>query len=179
MSTELIGFLEGMDSAFTSGVAATLTGMTLTAASLLANLVKSQSDRLNDLYEKKTEREREAAKEEDPSDKIIMQRAAKVTSDKYDEAAAAASGVTGAFRALLIGFVAFVINLIESLTLDPNVEKSLLDAAGLSKTDTFLTLTNYTPWLYTDVGISLGSLGIGLGALCYAAAKMTKVIPKL
>lgn len=179
MPEELMQFLEGMDSSFTSGLAATLTGMSLAAASLLANLVKAQSDKLKELYDRKTNSERDADRERDPANQIILKGAATVAAQNYNNASAAASDITGAFRALLVGFAAFAINLVESLTLDPNVEKSLLAASGLSKTDTFVTLSNYTQWLATDVGISIGSLGIGLGALCYGAATMAKVVPRL
>jgi hypothetical protein len=37
----------------------------------------------------------------------------------------------------------------------------------------------YLPWLATDVGVSLGSFGVGMSALCFAAATMWKVVPKL
>ena len=86
MSQELLAFLEGMDSSFTSGLAATLTGISLTAAALLANLVKSQSDKLKELYGKMTTRELDARQEVDPANRVILIHAATLAKRQYEEA---------------------------------------------------------------------------------------------
>jgi hypothetical protein len=178
MDAVLLNFLENVDGALTSSVAATLTGMTLTAASLLANLVKTQGDRVALLDERVQAAEDSADQDPNPSHAAKAMTVVRHADDRLHRAIDVAQGVTRAFHALLIGFGAFCVTLIESLVIDPNIEKSIRLANAASLADATMTLETYTRWLVVDVTLSAGSLAVGLAALCYGAIHIARLAPK-
>ncbi|GAA4805048.1 hypothetical protein [Lysobacter hankyongensis] len=165
---QFIEWLAALDSTLTAALAATLAGMSLTAASLLANLVKNQVERaekIRDSFKKQKESwddgELDGSAKKDASKKIIL---------KYKNQYELAQQGDKALNSVLLAFGAFAVNLVESIAFDPSVEASL----GVETRHIKESLAVNYPILI-DVGISATTMAIGIGLLIRAAFKINKV----
>lgn len=179
MSQGLVTFLEAFDSATTAPLAATLTGLSLTASSLLANLVKSYSDKLPVLRAEMQNHQTAVGNAKDPTGKAALQVVAKSAESSYQDAVKVTGQATTALRTLLWAFSAFTINLLEALSLDALIEKPIMRATSQSREEILRQASDYLTFLPIDVGISGVSLIVGIALLAYSANRISAVIPKV
>ncbi|MBK9131246.1 MAG: hypothetical protein IPM20_06360 [Gammaproteobacteria bacterium] len=176
MSLTPLEVLEAIDASTTVGVAATLTGLSLTAASLLINVVRTQGDRVDSLREKMEARQKDwadlrsdggASKE----DKAAAERLHDSAVRRHKDANELANDVRKALQTLIWAFVLFSINLVEALSLDPLVDNSI----AVLKDEAI----KYIQLLSIDVGISTGTMALGIIFLWASAREIYKAIPHL
>ncbi|MEJ1960024.1 MAG: hypothetical protein WDO56_00115 [Gammaproteobacteria bacterium] len=170
--------LQALDAVETTSLGASLAGLSISASSFLANLVKTTSDKVKPLEAKW----KEAVQEENSSPLHTKEARKQITAEalgKYTAEKQVADDAVGAMKALLWAFAFFAANLIWSLTGDPVVEKSVSDAKEAGGTALEIATLGYKELLPIDVGISSVTLVLGLAALGYGARSMYKVIPKL
>jgi hypothetical protein len=76
-------------------------------------------------------------------------------------------------KMLLLAFALFTLDLVESLTFDPIVDKQTLDSAVQSVGYTYAQLVPF------DVGFGGITLAAGIALLCMSAKRILNVIPKI
>lgn len=169
---EIVQILAALDAASTTGVAATLTGLSLTASSFVVNLAKTKTDDRKQATDNASDyaaRHEKAKEEEDKFDLARLRDREKVRAVSLK---AEANSANAMLKRLILAFVFFSLNLIESLSLDPLIEKS--DDALRS---TLLGL-NELQLHMIDVCLSDGFLAMGVFALWLSAKDMRALIAK-
>ena len=165
-----IAIWQALDVAETSGIAATLSGLSITASSFLANLVKTHSDKAaaaKDVWDTA-----EKAANSDPKNKS-RRDVADLERKAYEGLKAIAEDAARAMKMLLSAFALFTIDLVESLTFDPIVDKETL-AGGLR-----IAGYTYEQLVPFDVGFAGFTLAGGVILLGMSARAIFKIIPKI
>jgi hypothetical protein len=164
--------LSALDQAESVAVAATLAGLSITAASFLTNIAKTRTEDTAAAKAKHEEALKDVEKAKKPDDKEMLVGAAKFMEARYAEAQHLSDSSSRAMSRLLFGFFCFVAYLVESLSLDPIVEPGLLQATRAS-------LLTYPNLLILDVALSALFFGGGVWAICMSARDMLKLVPKI
>jgi hypothetical protein len=167
-----------VDDRLTSALAATLAGLSITAASFLINMAKIHTDQSGRLREDIKRRQADYDREEKPATKAVLKSLLDEAQQEYKDGLEISKKGPKAVKSLLLAFVAFSFSLVESLSLDPFIEKAVIETVSGEQQELIRQDNIYLTWLKVDIGLSGGSLLIGIGLLCYSAFCMRKLIPK-
>lgn len=166
-----IAIWQALDAAETAGIAATLSGLSISASSFMANLAKAQAEKAT-----KSKAEWEDAKKRTsgatPDLKGAHHKIEAAALKDYTDDKSVAEETASAMRRLLYAFALFTANLVGSLTLDPIVDKQALEGGAL------IAGLSYDQLLPYDVGFSGLTLGAGIVLLGLSARAVFKIIPK-
>jgi hypothetical protein len=168
-----------MDKTLTSSLAATLTGLSITAAAFFTNMIKSKSDALGELQLRIGKIKNSIELEDDPVRKRDFERELSYVDREYKEVAAIVRSGPLIIKYLLLAFFLFVVFLVESVTLDPAVETAISTSTGVSSQEIISGGLDHFTLLSADVGLSMGPLAIGITLLCLSARRMYKLITAL
>lgn len=165
--------LQALDAAETSGVAATLAGLSISASSFLMNLAKSKADVAAEAMRQWKAAEKDVQDSASGADRNTFEQAARLKKNKYLAMKVIADDAAGAMKKLLYAFACFATCLVETMTLDPIVDKQTLEGAA-----TFAGYT-YEQLLPVDVVLSGSAFAAGVFLLCMSARAIFKIIPKI
>lgn len=172
MLVDLPTILNALDEAESIAVAATLAGLSITAASFLANIAKTHADKTALAKAKREQSQKEAEAEKKPADRQARERVAAIDLEKYSEAKNLSDASASGMKRLVGAFFFFILYLLDCLTLDALIEQDILtDAAGhLSAA--------YPAWVGADLLASVILLGGGLVLLSLSAKDMLALVPQ-
>ena len=163
--------LQAIDGVQTTAVSATLTGLSLTAASFLTALKKEPGEKLKELQEIK-ERSEKALRDADTKDKEARNDNLQVDTEKYNKQKSIVDSITGSIKSLIGAFVFFSFDLIKSLSLDPIVEEKIFHDITKTGEEILLFGKNYDDLLVFDVGSSITFFSLGIIFLWVGAKKI-------
>lgn len=162
--------LAALDKGEAVAVAATLAGLSITAASFLTNIAKTQKEATETAKEAQKAAKADLEKARDEK-KAPYQAVLSDKTEKYEAERLISEATSRTMRRLIWAFFCFIVYLIDCLSLDAIAEPGAL----ISINDLVLTYPNL---LMIDVAVSAISFGLGVALLGWSGKAMLDLVPE-